>query len=292
VIIETETYSPIEHLASIIAPPEVREETRLVMLTAAFDAGGDEGTSVLTVAGFVSSVKDWDDFSRLWTERLKREGIEYFRASEAAHFRKQFQPWRDKPERFEWRQKLSADLMKILKSHVYRKFGCTIIHKSFNTLSAENREYFHLRAYAVAGRNCDKQVREWAIQEKIRSPIALVFEEGDQGQTELTERLRADTGKTPIFKFKKDTLMPDGSIEPGFVPLQAGDWLAYEIQHATVQFEEDRLNHFRWPMEEFDRVLGEPTTYTAEDVEKFDKLLDASKEINKFVERLSRLKKP
>lgn len=57
-------YSPIRHLASIIVPPWMdRDGAYFIMLTAAFDCGGDESRSCLTVAGFISSVKDWDDFS-------------------------------------------------------------------------------------------------------------------------------------------------------------------------------------------------------------------------------------
>jgi hypothetical protein len=99
-----------------------------------------------------------------------------------------------------------------------------------------------------------------------------------------------DTGRAPTFRTKRDTILDNGEVGHGFVPLQAADWLAYEIQHATVQFEENRLNEFRWPMEEFHRIHGEPTTYTAEDTEKMEKLLDASKEINKFSVRLQRIK--
>lgn len=287
---DVEPYSPILHLASIVAPRDKRGELLLAMLTAAFDASGDESTPVLTVAGFVSSASDWDDFSTLWTERLQREGIKYFRAVEAAHFRKEFEPWREKSNRDEWRMNLCADLMDILKRHVYRKIGCTIINKNFGILSEENRKHFRLNAYVMAGRNCDKQVREWALEERIRSSIPLVFEDGDEGQTDLRGRLLTDTGRSPIFKYKKDTLMPDGNIEPGFIPLQAGDWLAYEIQHATAQFEENRLNEFRWPMEEFDRIHGEPTTFTAEDMKNTNRMLDVSKEINEFSKHLQRIK--
>ncbi len=108
-------------MASILSPNlESSGEVLFVMLTAAFDAGGTEDTPFLTVAGFVSSVKDWDDFSKAWKKRLSQEGIEYFRGVEAAHFRKQFQPWHDKPDREQWRQNLFADLMDLLTRNVYR----------------------------------------------------------------------------------------------------------------------------------------------------------------------------
>ena len=50
------------------------------MLTLAFDAGGDDGTDYMTVAGFASSLADWDHFSEKWKARLDRDGIAFFRA--------------------------------------------------------------------------------------------------------------------------------------------------------------------------------------------------------------------
>jgi hypothetical protein len=46
----------------------------------------------------------------------------------------------------------------------------------------------------------------------------------------------------------------DGVFHQGFVPLQAADWLAYELNLATQKFEDGNLqseNELRWPMREF-----------------------------------------
>lgn len=257
------------------------------MLTAAFDAGGTEDTPFLTVAGFVSSVKDWDDFRDAWKERLGREGIEYFRAAEAAHFRKQFQPWHDKPDREQWRQNLFADLMRIVKSHVFRKFGCTIINRHFETMSEDLRKWSLLRAYSVAGRTCDKQVRDWIAAERIKSPVELVFESGDEGRKELQFRLAADSGVIPIFRPKKDTVRPDGTVEPGFVPLQPADWLAYELNALARDAEENKnlaMEDLRWPLQEFNRIHGEPGVYTEEDTNRLEQMLSLSKKIDEWAE--------
>jgi hypothetical protein len=288
-----EDYSTIRHIASILAP-RLQEwgEVSLVMLSAAFDASGDEGLPILTVAGFVSSAKDWESFSKLWKERLSREGIEYFRAAEAAHFRKQFRPWLDDPNREKWRQNLFADLMDILKRHVYRKFGCTILNKHFGSLSQENQDTYKLRAYSVAGRTCDKQVRVWAFEERIKTPIELVFEAGDAGRHELNIRLVTDTARIPVFRPKKDMVNPKtGVIEYGFVPLQAADWLAYEVSDAHDTFEKGTLEQFRWAYQEFDGIRGEVSTYTERDLVEMDKMLTSQTEITQFSEKLSRLKK-
>jgi hypothetical protein len=277
--------TPIRHVPGILSPSLDRwGEVIMGMFTGAFDDGGTKDTPVLTVAGFVSSAKDWDDFSRLWTERLNKEGIKYFRAAEAAHFTKQFKPWRDWPKDKQeaWRRNLFQDLMKILKSHVYRKFGCTIINKYFNTLSEENKKFYRLNAYSWAGRTCDKYVREWARNEHITSPVQLVFEAGSEGTGELINRLFVDTKRKPIFRPKKDTVMDDGSVEHGFVPLQAGDWLAYELSDAVEKQEAGTLKEFRWPLEQFERILGEPTVYTESDIKESESLLNLNTQLIKW----------
>lgn len=290
---EPRDYSPIQHVASILSPRLAEwGEVQLVMLTAAFDAGGDEARPILTVAGFVSSAKDWDEFSRLWKERLAVEGIEYFRAVEAAHFRKQFQPWHDNPNKEAWRKQLFSDLMDILIRRVYRKFGCTIINNNFHLLSEENKSYYHFGAYSVAGRTCDKQVREWASENQIRSPIELVFEAGDEGQVELQARILVDTGRAPIFRPKKDTVREDGGIDYGFVPLQAADWLAYELSNATEKHEGGRLGEFRWPLQQFERIHGEPTTYTEKDMEQMDVNLKLNRKITEWAQRIESEREP
>jgi hypothetical protein len=63
-----------------------RDKVIFVMLTFAFDAGGDDGTEYVTVAGFASSSKDWGEFSVKWKARLNKEGIEFFRAVDALVF--------------------------------------------------------------------------------------------------------------------------------------------------------------------------------------------------------------
>src|ERR1700691_3926442 len=102
-------------------PPRCeRERAVFAMLIFALDAGGDEYTDFLTVAGFASSAKDWDDFSIKWKSRLDRDGIAFFRAVDANSFRGPFEHWRDLPNRDQLRRELFADLMKLIKSHAYR----------------------------------------------------------------------------------------------------------------------------------------------------------------------------
>jgi hypothetical protein len=274
----------LRHLALIVSPwPSDPRKALFVMLSFAVDASGDESTRILSVAGFGSSEQDWREFSRLWTARLEKDGLPYFRAVDAAHFRGPFAHWHDKPDRDKLRELLFGDLMSILKSHVYRKFGCSIINSEFKSMSEELRGEFALTAYSVAGRTVEKKVREWINAEwTTHTPVAIVFEDGDKGKGKLIQRLHDDGCFLPTFRPKKDTRFDDGTVVHGYTPLQAADWLAYELSLSVQWMEDDKahqLSDFRWPMQEFVSIPGPLGTYTASDINGLEKGLALAREI-------------
>jgi len=258
----------------------------LTMLSFALDVGSDESRPVYTVAGFGSSEKDWRSFSELWTERLGREGITYFRAVEAAHFRKQFQPFHNRPDREVWRKRLFEDLMDILKRHVYRQFGCSIINSALNTMSEQLADEFSLSALSLAGRTTEKHIRQWIIAEWTpTTPVVIVFESGDQGIGKLQKRLAEDGSFPPTFRPKKDTLREDGTMEYGYVPLQAADWLAYELSIAIKQIDAGEIQEIaqlRWPMQEFSRIQGNPGVYATDNIQELEISLGTIQKINEW----------
>lgn len=97
-------------------------------MVAVFDASGKEDQRRLVLAGFISKAKDWQSFHTLWIERLREDGLEYFHMVDFAASQGQFKGWRNSESR---RRKLLADLMDLISSHVYRKFGCVIENGQF-----------------------------------------------------------------------------------------------------------------------------------------------------------------
>jgi hypothetical protein len=264
------------------------------MLTFAFDAAGDESTEYMTVAGFASSANDWDRFSAQWQSRLDSDDIQFFRAVDANNFRGPFQHWYDRPDREQLRRALFSDLMELIKRHAYRKFGCTIVNKDFKESNDELRQQFADSAYSVAARTCEKYARHWALAEWSMCPtmqLATIFEAGDPGQTRLQERLRKDYGHIPPnFRPKKTTPRKDEGVEYGFVPLQAADWLAWELNRAARDFYPDKLSsesQLRWPLREF---LGRPDgylgIYTPDNLDAMHNMLKLESEIDSWVTAL------
>ena len=96
----------------------------------------------------------------------------------------------------------------------------------------------------------------------LDSRFAWVFEEGDEGQDKLRERLEEDDLGAPNFRPKKDMRRKSGLLEPGFIPLQAADMLAYEISLAA-----QRQNYDRWACNEFMQMLGRIGIFLSEDIQ-------------------------
>jgi hypothetical protein len=242
------------------------------MLVFAFDASGDDSTPYLTVAGFVSSAADWDKFAAVWSARLKQDNIEFFHAADLDNFWGPFRHWQGRQDRKTLRENLCADLMKILKSHVYQKFGSTVINNAFQKMDANLRKEFALCAYSAAGRTCEKQVREYVATHFTRgTEFAVVFEAGDKGKGKLQKRIAEDSGLDVKFLPKKDA-----------IPLQAADWLAYELNKAVGKFGQGTLeseSQLRWPMREFLTYPPGPIgVYTSDDIREMEKNVEAAKQ--------------
>jgi hypothetical protein len=222
-------------------------------LAAYFDASGhQDDQKYLVVAGFVSSPQEWINFDRLWTGRLRKDGIQYFHANEFAHSINQFAGWRDDKKR---RESLCSDLMEIIKRHVFRMFGSVVINKVLNEeLPERTREEYLINAYSLAGRGCAADLRLWLLKERWRTVPELIFEDGDIGKGLLRETLLRDGFSEPVFLPKKDTVKKDGMVIKGLTPLQPADWLAYEMFLASKS-----KNVERWPLQQFLNTPGYDT---------------------------------
>jgi hypothetical protein len=266
-----------------------------VKLIFALDAGGDDATDFITVAGFASSERDWEEFSKQWKVRLDQDGIEFFHAVDAAGFRGPFRHWHDRPDREQLRRALFVDLMDIIKRNAYQKVACTIVNKDYQSANTELREEFADTAYCVAARTCEKYCRHWVITDWKSCPnteFAFIFEAGDQGQSKLQERLKKEGGFIPAnFLPKKDSRRNDGSVEKkGYIPLQAADWLAWELNRAARDFYPEKLeseSRLRWPMQQFlGRPDGKIGIYSPDNLANMDKMIALEKQVGEWATSL------
>lgn len=186
----------------------------------------------------------------------------------------QFKAWRDDKNR---REKLLSDLLDIIKSHVYRKFGSVVYNPAFSRLSKENQEEFRLNAYVLAARACVADVAIWKKRENMSHvPTAYVFEEGDIGVGKLSDRMLADGHAKPLFFAKKPRVSAEGTPIEAYSPLQAADLLAYEIYKVVrdVAKAGGPVNKFRWPLEQLESIQGVIGEFTTRDLAALNNALD------------------
>jgi hypothetical protein len=229
--------------------------------TVCFDSSGHEKEhDYIYVAGLISSEKVWIDFTEQWKRRLAEDGLDYFRAAECQNFGGAFKAWKGEKER---REKLWNDLMDIIASHTFRKAACGILIKPYSSrLSEKTRKAFRLNAFVICARTCVAKINLWAQSERIPTPIEYVFEEGDEGRGMLMDRFQKDCLPMPVFKPKKDR-RKNGVLYPGFVPLQAADFLAYECFVAAKHFAKNVEPPPYRPIHRFRTMLGGIWLYEA-----------------------------
>jgi hypothetical protein len=274
----------IEHLAKTVFLNRWREGC-FAMLTAVFDASGAEDRNCVCVAGFVSKAEDWITFSEEWEAALKTEGLPYFRMSEfSGRYAKEYAGWEEHRK-----QALLAKLIGIIKRNTYRKFGCCIVANFLSGMSEDNRDYYKLNAYSLAGRVCVGRIRSWLKRENWDVPVEYVFEDGDKGKGLLMQRMEVDGFPSPIFKRKKDRYHGEELVERAFLPLQAADIMAYECYQLSKHAEtpETWSAELRWPLAQLDETPEEIGIMTPENFADFDMQLKAIRDTIAWEKTLS-----
>lgn len=275
-------YSLTEHVAKSLWNSRWKEGL-FGVFTAYLDASGceeDRQVHILTVAGFIAPADVWIDFEHQWKRRLQEDGLTSFHMTECANYEYAFEGWETKESS---RQRLLHDLLNLLKP-LSRKFGCSIPCQEYKEkLPVDLLDKFDLnKAYVIAGRACVDQVGEWCRRETSPpiSRVQLFFESGDMWQDELKKRLMQDEFPEPMFKPKRDKLSKTGElIEPGLIPFQAADILAYMVflseKYARRGIRDwGRKENIHWMQEEiWDIVPGEPRYFTEQDFPRFETLL-------------------
>lgn len=247
----------------------------MVMLKVALDASGSAGQGCLCVAGFVSNVEDWESFGITWNDRLAKDGIEYLHMHEYVSSRLQFKDWDSEKKRVVG-TRLLDDLIGIIEDHVYRKFGCIVFERLIAKLSDSNRAFYIMKhAYALAGKHVARDVRVWAINERMALLPALIFEDGDTGKGDLIAGLELDGWPTPDFKPKRDSRGPGGLLVQGFVPLQAADLLAHTYYSVAKEMDTSPDGTFneKRRYRRFESLQGTIGYYSPENIREMDRMM-------------------
>jgi hypothetical protein len=223
-----------------------------------------------------------------WQKRLKEDDISFFQMNQFANSRGQFKDgWKDNEPR---RRNLLCDLMEIILEHTFRKFGCVIENRKFREIITDAQlSKWRLDAYSFAGFYCALQVDHWRRFEKFDDFPLFVFEDGDPGKGLLAARLRDAGFGTAEFKPKLDKITKTGPIR-GYTPLQAADFLAYEIFHANKELENSEYKP-RWAMLEFhNNKVGGLVKYDYHELNMLNEDFAFNERLKEAVKRLEKLK--
>jgi hypothetical protein len=239
------------------------------MFTAYFDASGQEHQHpYMVVAGFISSAKDWCSFSEEWKKTLHRYALQSFHAVDCQNYEGEFKKWKGQDAK---RLRLWCDLLGLIKQYTYQKFGCGVVIDDWKTtFSQKRKEQLKLNAYILCAMSCAERVKAWARRQNIKSPVEYVYESGDPGSGLLKPYMENDGFPAPQFKHKQDRII-DGVLHPATIPLQAADFLAYEIFLSKKIVRKNGRPALGRPIREFNEMSEPVKIHTGERLLELEK---------------------
>lgn len=217
--------SYITEAFALAFPSSVKESDRhMVILQAYFDESGTHGPSDrLVVAGFLSTVEQWQSFETEWNNALAEYGLPFFHMTDYNARVGLYADWTE-----EMRQARLGRLLDIIGNTVIASYGVSLSKKTFESSFSPRAKRWVGSPYSFAALHCfllasiDCDTIEGDVQ------AAYIFEDGAKGKGEI---LKAYDFLTKIPNGKDVTRVLSLRFEDkrNFVPLQAADILAWEL---------------------------------------------------------------
>jgi len=187
------------------------------------DASGNEREALTVVGSVLADVQDWANFSSQWNTVLAKYGVTEFHAVDFASSTKQFKKdWRDQEKRnaFSW------DLLSVLSVNIRRWFGIAILQSEYEKADQIYEVHENFQPFAIAGETCIQSAQKWIEGQHLDYlPFKYFFETGDSHWGQMSDRVKERFGEPPIPASKKDP------------PVQAADFVAYEVRKAYMELE-------------------------------------------------------
>lgn len=189
--------------------------------SAYFDASGTVDSRVLTVAGFVSTVRKWERFAQEWNSVLAREEIRIFHMTDFVSDKGEFaNGWKGQTDR---RRVFVDDLAKCLYRNVNKSFRTTMVVDDYNKvnsvflLSERDGTPFSLCSLMTV-----YSLWQWAKRKGAEKQLHYYFEDGDKGKGDFERSHSRIWGDPPLFLTKEQA-----------TPLQAADFAAWKLKAAV-----------------------------------------------------------
>lgn len=217
----------MEHLARWLRFSRYNDAALIAMFTsytAYFDASGHpDDHKIMTVGGFVSTVKKWARFDREWNAILQSEGVNSFRMSEFASSEGEFRAWKGQTER---RRKFVEQLTDCLRKNVNKAFRSSLNIYDYDEVNAEYKlEEAIGRPYAACGTECLMALEMWRRRKRIDvKHVLCFFESGDKDKGNFEEQAKKGGRFQP--------LRPEFLSKERAVAFQAADFSAWKYRTA------------------------------------------------------------
>lgn len=228
------------------------------------DSGSEPTSPVYVLAGFIASDDEWTAFAVEWQHALDEPpSLEYFKMSEAARLRGQFDKGRGWTE--SKRDDRLISLARVIRKHARVRVSAWLRHEDFEahikTIHAPVRRLASDNAYVMLFMQIILATAVFADRHGISEACNFVFDEqGSLGEeaagwwpnfkwiVENSTRsdLRNFVGSKPVFSDEKNTL-----------PLQAADLYAWQVRHDYVVNHKIKNQTIKFPATKVLRVLGE-----------------------------------
>jgi hypothetical protein len=214
---------------SRLAHPTISRQKWLAMI-AYFDESGhlsDPNTKAISLAMVFAPARQWDIFQEKWRKRLRRAGMESFRASQFENGMGEFSKM-DETEK----AALITDLSAILTNTVTLGTAHTVIISDWNTVADsmfpspfEKRRAPYIFLFQAGLHGLEKHIDDGYFKLSVGEKIACICEENRQvahAAKEHYSRLKTELDLGKIFS--SITFLPKDDLR---APLEAADLLAY-----------------------------------------------------------------
>ena len=201
----------------------------MLVLDGYFDESGTHDESeTIAVAGFLAHADQWLWFEGKWREALKKYGLEFFHMVDFAHRA----PGYDWPE--DVRQERLGNLISIINKSRPSSFGVAFPKKLFDSVFTGRVREHIAGPYGFASWLCLNLASRELDEVPLETGVSYIFEDGARGKGEFLKMYEA----LPTFPGGKEglhVLSLRFEDKRCFVPLQAADILAYELNLDRVR---------------------------------------------------------
>ena len=189
------------------------------------DESADPSKQNLVVAGYVSTIDAWAEFSSLWNGRLVAYGIPYFHMTDFMSPRSSLFRHLQGPMRTE----ILRDLLALIRAYTVLGVSCSICPREYNSLTSTEFRGRYGAAYAMALTGCILTLGKVLSDDSISfDELNVIMEDGHPNVRQAYELLlehKTSAQGTGENGFRIGSVGIASKVD--MAPLQAADLLAY-----------------------------------------------------------------